>query len=204
VVWPKKTAAILVPRDGTQTDILFAKAGPKRNDPDWFAADIANYILGGGGFSSRLMHEVRDKNGLTYGISSGIAPMEHAAMIIGDASTDNAKSGKARKILLDVWQKFFKDGVKAEEMTAAKDYLTGSLPLTMSSTDAIAEVLVSIQVQHLGRDYLQKRDSLIRNVSAEDVAQAIKKWFDPKDLTFVMVGKPKGITPTKTQPQVRE
>jgi len=204
VVWPKETASILIPRDGTQTALFFGKQGPKRGDTDWYAAEVANYTLGGGGFSSRLMQEVREKNGLTYGIDTGLAPMEHAAMIAGNAATDNSKTGKAWNIALEVWRKFFHDGVKPEEMAAAKDYLTGSLPLTMTSTDAIAGMLVEIQLEYLGRDYLEKRDSLIRDVQQDDVMRAIKKWFDPSGLTLVMVGKPDGVVPTKTGEQVRE
>ena len=71
IVWPQEPPTILVPREGTQTELLFAMPGPKRDDPDWYAAEIANYILGGGGFSSRLMQDVRDKKGLTYGIETG-------------------------------------------------------------------------------------------------------------------------------------
>jgi len=150
------------------------------------------------------MNEVRDKNGLTYGIDTSLAPMEHAAMVAGTAATDNDKTGKAWNITLDVWKKFFHEGVKPEEMAAAKDYLTGALPLTMTSTDAIADVLVDLQIEHLGHDYLQKRDDYIRNVIPDDIARVIKKWFDPASLTLVMVGKPAGVTPTKTEQQVRE
>jgi zinc protease len=204
VVWPKTATTILVPRDGTQTDMMFAEAGPKRNDPDWYAAEIADYILGGGGFSSRLMQEVRDKNGLTYGIDTGIAPMEHAAMIVGSAATDNEKTDKAWKITLDVWSRFFHGGAKPDEIAAAKDYLTGYLPLTMTSTDAIADMLVDLQIEHLGRDYLTRRDGLIRAAGGDDIMRVIKKWFDPQALSLVMVGKPQGMTPVQTQPQVRE
>ena len=164
-----------MPREGTQTALLFAMPGPKRDDPDWYATEIANYILGGGGFSSRLMQEVRDKNGLTYGIDTGIAPMEHASMIVGNAATDNPKTGKAWDITLDVWRHFFRDGATQEEIKAAQDYLTGSLPLTMTSTDSIAEVLAGMQLEHLGRDYLDRRDDLIRGVSADDVERVRSK-----------------------------
>ena len=204
VIWPHDTPAILVPRDGTQTSLLFARPGPKRLDPDWYAAEIANYILGGGGFSSRLMHEVRDKNGLTYGISTDLAPMEHAAMIVGDAATDNPKTGKAWDITRAVWKNFFANGATPEEIQGAKDYLTGALPLAMTSTDAIAGVLVSMQEERLGRDYLDRYKSLIDGATAADVMNVIKRWFDPAQLTLVMVGKPEGITPSVTEPQVKE
>ncbi len=204
VVWPRDTPSILVPRDGTQTSLLFARPGPKRLDPDWYAAEIANYILGGGGFSSRLMHEVRDKNGLTYGISTDLAPMDHAAMIVGDAATDNPKTGNAWDITRAVWKNFFMNGATPEEIQGAKDYLTGSLPLAMTSTDAIAGVLVGMQEERLGRDYLDRYKSLIDGATAADVMHVIKRWFDPAQLTLVMVGKPEGVTPSVTEPQVKE
>jgi zinc protease len=204
VVWPKDTPVILVPREGTQTELLFAMPGPQRLDPDWYAADIANYILGGGGFSSRLMNEVRDKNGLTYGIGTDLAPMDRAAMIAGDAATDNDKTGKAWQIALDTMRGFYANGATAEEITAAKDYLTGSLPLMLTSTDAIAGVLLDMQLHGLGRDYLDRRDQLIRGVTVEDVMRVVKRWFDPKLLTLVMVGKPQGIVPTVTEAPVGE
>jgi len=204
VVWPKDAISILIPRDGTQTSLLFAEPGPKRLDPDWYATEIANYVLGGGGFSSRLMQEVRDKNGLTYGIETGLAPMQHAAMIVGQAATDNPKTGKAWDITQTVWRDFFNKGATPDEINAAKDYLTGSMPLTMTSTDAIAAMLVEIQIERLGRDYLEKRDGFIRGVSADDVMRAIKAWFDPARLTLVMVGAPEGVTPAQTAEQVKE
>jgi zinc protease len=199
VVWPKDTKTILVPRDGTQTELLFTQPGPKRLDPDWYATTIANYIVGGGGFSSRLMNEVRDKNGLTYGIDTDLAPMEHAAMVVGSAATDNDKTGKAWQIALETMRTFFAEGAKPEEIAAAKDYLTGSLPLLLTSTDAIAGVLLDMQMRGLGRDYLDRRDGLIRGVTADDVMQATKRWFDPSKWTLVMVGKPEGLTPTVTE-----
>jgi len=202
--WPKMPASILVPREGTQTDLLFAEPGPKRDDPDWYAAQIANYILGGGGFSSRLMQEVRVKNGLTYGIDTGLAPMKHAAMITGDAATDNPKTGDAWNITQDVWRKFHQDGATPEEIKSAKDYLTGSLPLTLTSTDAIAETLVELQFEKLGRDYLEKREQIIGGVSDGAIKAAIGKWFDPANVSVAMVGEPKGVKPSTTQEQVRE
>jgi zinc protease len=203
-VWPEKTETILIPREGTQTEMLFALPMPKRDDPDWYAAEIANYILGGGGFSSRLMHAVRDEKGLTYGINTSLAPMDHAALLVGKAATDNAKAGEAWNLAQQVWRGFYEQGASDDEINAAKDYLTGALPLEMTSTDAIASVLLDMQLQHLGRDYLDRRDALIRHVSAEDVRRVIKRWFDPARLNLAVVGEPEGIAPNVTQEQVRE
>jgi zinc protease len=204
VLLPAASSVVVVPREGTQTEIMFARAGPKRTDPEWYAADIANYILGGGGFSSRLMNEVRDKNGLTYGIDTELMPMEHGALIVGQAATDNPAAGKAWDIVLGVMQEFFKNGAKPDEITGAKDYLTGSLPLALTSTDAIASVLIEMQLDGLGRDYLDRRDGLIRNVTADEITNAIKHWFDPAHMTVVMVGQPANVKPAATQAQVRD
>ncbi len=204
VKFPQQPQTILVPREGTQTEMMFAMPGPKRTDADWYAADIVNYILGSGGFSSRLMHEVRDKRGLTYGINTMLSPMEHAGIVVGEAATDNPKVGQAWSVVMQVWQGIYHDGVTEDEVNAAKDYLTGALPLAMTSTDKITAVLVDLQMNHLGQDYLEKRNSLIRGVTPQDIQDVIHRWFDPEKLTVVMVGQPQGITPTETWQQVRE
>jgi zinc protease len=202
-VWPQQAAVILLPREGTQTNLLFAMPGPKRSDKDWYAAEIANYILGGGGFSSHLMQDVRDKKGLTYGINTGLSPMEHGGVILGEAATDNPKTAQAWDIAQDTMRRFYDEGVNEKEVEAAKDYLTGALPLAMTSTDKIASVLTDIQLEHLGRDYLANRNDLLRQVSVDDVNQAIHRWFNPDGLTLTMVGKPEGIVPTQTQDLTR-
>jgi zinc protease len=201
---PQQTAVILVPREGTQTELLFAMPGPKRDDPDWHAAEIANYILGGGGFSSRLMQDVRDKKGLTYGIETGLSPMEYGGLIAGEAATDNPKTGEAWDIATATMRHFYEDSVTEKEIAAAKDYLTGELPLAMTSTDKIAGLLVGLQLDHLGINYLDRRNDMIRQVTPDDIERVIRRWFNPDGLTLAMVGKPEGITPTQTRSLVRE
>lgn len=203
-VWPEKPATLLVPRAGTQTEFLFALPGPKRADADWYAAEIANYILGGGGFSSRLMQDLRDKRGLTYGISTGLAPMQRAAMITGGAATDNEKTAEALRAVRATWEKFYAAGATADEVKAAQDYLTGALPLGLTSTHAIAGALVGMQLDELGRDYLDRRNERLRRVTVEDVRAVIRKYYDPARLTLSLAGTPQGIAPTETLTPVRE
>jgi zinc protease len=197
-------AIILTQRQGTQTSLLFAMPGPKRNDPDWYAAEIANYILGGGGFESRLMQDVRDKKGLTYGIGTGLSPADHVGLIIGETATENTKTSEAWSIVHDTMQRFYDDGVTEKDMTAAKNYLTGSLALGLTSTDKIAGALVDMQLSHLGFDYLDRHNDLIRNVTAEDVERVIKTFFRPDRVTVSMVGMPANVTATETRILVRE
>ncbi len=204
VVWPEKTSIILVPREGTQTEMLFASPLLKRDDPDWYAADIVNYILGGGGLTSRLMRDVRDRKGMTYSIGTGLAPMDHTSMLMGNAATDNAKAGEAWELMQQVWRDLYAKGVSEDDLTAAKDYLTGSLPLAMTSTDAIAGVLLGIQLDRFGIDYLDRRNALIRQVSMDDVNRVIRRWFNPSHLTLSLAGNPEGLKPTTTKEAAEE
>lgn len=204
IIWPKKTSTVLVSREGTQTELLFAMPGPKRDDKDWYAAEIANYILGGGGFASRLMQDVRESRGLTYGIDTSLSAMDHGALITGNASTDNTKTGEVWSIIQQTMRKFYEAGVTETDIKAAKDFLTGSLALAMTTTDQIAEILVAIQLENLDITYLNHRNTLINQVTKNDVNNVIKRWFNPNGLILAMVGKPEGIVPTETRELVRD
>ena len=202
--WPQDTAVILTPREGTQTELLFAFPGPKEDEPQWHAIEIANYILGGGGFSSRLMQDVRDKKGLTYGINMALTPAMHGGVIIGESATDNPKTKEAWDIVQETMRNFYENGVTEKEINAAKDYLTGSMPLSLTSTDRIAEIMVEMQLNHRHIDYLDTRNDRVRKVTADEVEDAIRRWFNPDFLTLSMVGKPEGMVPTQTRMLVRE
>jgi len=198
------TPTILVHRDGTQTDILFSMPGPKRDDPDWYAAEIANYVMGGGGFSSRLMQDVRDKKGLTYGVDTDLSPAQHAGLIFGQAAVDNPKVGEALDTMRETMHRFHDEGPTSREITAAKDYLTGSQPLALTTTDKIAGVLVSMQRDHLGRDYLDRYTEIMRGVTAKDIDRAIDRWFNPDKITWVLVGQPDNVVVTQTKDSVKQ
>ncbi len=204
VEWPSDTAQIQLSRDGTQTNLIFAMPGPKRDDPDWYAAEIANYTLGGGGFSSRLMQDVRDARGLTYGISTSLSPSERAGLIIGQAAVNNPKAGEAWAVTLETMRKFYHDGPADKEINAAKDYLTGALPISLTSTDRISAALIEMQFHRLGKDYLDRYAQLIRQVKADDVRRVIERWFNPEGLTLVMVGKPEGLQASSVRDPVRD
>lgn len=202
--WPGKAVQIVVPREGTQTAVMFALPAPRQDDADWYPAEIANYIFGGGGFSSRLMQEVRDKKGLTYGIDTGLSPSEHASLMVGSMASDNPKTREAWDIVLATLQRFYEDGVTAKEIDAAKDYMTGSLPLALTSTDRIAGVLTQMQLEHRPPHYLDIRNDLIRKVTPEQVNNAIHRWFNPAVLVSAMTGRPEGMASAETRQLVRE
>jgi len=204
VAWPSQSKSIMVAREGTQTNILWAWPMMRRADPDWYAAEIANYILGGGGFISRLMKAVRGKDGLTYGIGTGLADMQKASMLTGSVATDNDKVGEVLSLVKAEAQALYDKGATQEEVAAAQDYLTGSQPLALTSTDDIAGVLLAIQNEKLGRDYLETRASLYRAVTRDDVNRVIKKWFNPEAMSLSLVGKPEGFVADQVNALITE
>ena len=204
VRWPEKTKSILIQREGTQTNIFFAGPMMRRAEPDWYAAQITNYILGGGGFISRLMKAVRGKEGLTYGISTGLADMEKASMLSGTVSVDNNKVADVLALVRSVMKDLYEGGVTEEEVLAAQDYMTGSLPLALTSTDDIAGVLLSLQQDNLGIDFLDRREELYRSVTRDDVGRVIKTWFNPDMISLSLVGKPEGVSVDQTNDLLTE
>ncbi|MBI1273365.1 MAG: insulinase family protein [Alphaproteobacteria bacterium] len=194
----------LLERKGAQSIILFAAPGIARDDPDWYAASILNYVLGGGGFESRLMTEVREKRGLTYGIGTGLAPMDHAAVLLGQAQADTAKAAEALAVTRAEWEKAYKGGITADELKKAQSYITGSLPLAFSSTSAIAGVLLGVQQDKLGIDYLDRRAGLVNAVTLNDIKRVAARLLDPAKLTLVVVGESGAIKADKTAPMAKE
>jgi zinc protease len=188
---------IVVKRDVPQSVVLFGQAGIKRDDPDWYAAYVMNRILGGGGFSSRLMEEVREKRGLAYSVYSYLSPFEHSALYMGGVGTANARVAESLKIIRAEWQRMGEKGVTEKELASAKTYINGSFPLRLDSTRRIAGILVGVQISRLGIDYIGKRAKLIDAVTTKDIRQVAKRLLNPGALTVVVVGKPEGFEATK-------
>ncbi len=190
----KKT--IVVDKPIPQSVITFAQPGIKRNHPDFFPAYVMNYVLGGGGFESRLYEEVREKRGLAYSAYSYLAPMNHAGIIIGGAGTANARTGETVTVLQNEWAKMNKSGLNERELIDAKTYLTGSYPLQFSSSGRIAGMMTGIQLEELGLGYIKKRNGLIEAVTLKDVNRVAANLLDPNKITMVVVGKPNGVKST--------
>ena len=187
---------IVIEKPLKQSNILFADRGLMRKDPDFYTAYVMNHILGGGGFTSRLYTEVREKRGLAYSVYTYLHPMDRSAIYAGGAGTANARVAETLKVVRDEWAKLAKDGVTEAELTAAKQYLTGSFPLRFTATERIAAMLVGMQTEDLGIDYLDKRNSYIEAVSLDDIRRVARKLLHPDDLTVVVVGQPKDVKPT--------
>jgi zinc protease len=177
-----------------QSVMLFAAPAIKRNDPDWHAASLLNYILGGGGFESRLLRAVRDQRGLTYGIDTSLAPMEAVGLLLGETRVPNASAAEAWQITRQVWEELWQDGVTAEELEAAKAYALGSLPTTLTSSNAVAALLLGWQRDGLPPTYDQERKGLLSAVTLADMQRVARRLLDPQALSLVLVGNPPDFT----------
>ncbi len=178
---------------GPQTAISFYQAGIKFADKDYFAATILNEILGGNGFSSRLMDQVREQRGLTYGIDTGLAAYDHAEILQGSLDTANEKAGEAIKVIKDVWADVAKNGVTQKELDDTKTYLTGAYPLRFDGNGRIASILVGMQTLGLPSDYPAVRNAKVEAVTLEDVNRVAKSLLTPDKLTFIVVGDAVGV-----------
>lgn len=188
--YPGKT--LLLPLDSPQTVVLAGEAGLARTDKDWEAANVMNHILGGG-FGARLMREIREKRGLTYGIGTSLTGMTYTDLLSAQMSASNEKTAEAVALLRQEWGRFAAEGPTEEEVRAAKSYLTGSLPLALTSTDDIAAVLNDLQRDNLDYDYINKRNALIGAVTAADVKRVAARLLKPENLTVILVGQPQGM-----------
>lgn len=176
--------------DIPQTKIQAGHAGPPLKSDDMPALTVLDYILGGGSFSSRLMDEIREKRGLTYGVSTNISQMHGAAVWTVSMSTKNESAAEAVALLKQQWQRAAAGDITAAEVDKAKAYLTGSLPLGFTSTSSIAGALNAMQADGYDSEYVNRLNDMISAVTLDDVNAAAKKWLKPDDLTFVIVGKP--------------
>ncbi|MGQ0664047.1 MAG: M16 family metallopeptidase [Pseudomonadota bacterium] len=184
---------IVVKRAIPQSVVSFGEAGVKRDDPDFYTATVMNYILGGGGFTSRLTAELREKRGLAYSVSSYLSPFDHAALVMGGTASANARVKQSIELIRAEWRRMRDEGPSAEELAEAKTYLTGSFALRLDSTARIARTLASMQYDRLGIDYLDRRNGLIEAVTLEDVRRLARRLLDPDRLLVVVVGEPEGL-----------
>jgi zinc protease len=190
---PAGGGTVVVRKRVPQSWAMFGQEGLARDDPDFYAAYVTNHLLGGGGFTSRLTEEVREKRGLAYSVYSYLYPMDHAPLWLGGVGTANAAVDESIRLVRHEVARMAAGDVGAAELADAKTYLTGSFPLRLTSNDQIASMLVSIQVDDLGIDYLEKRNGYIEAVTLEDVRRVAARLYHPDRLLVVVVGDPTGL-----------
>jgi len=173
-----------------QSVAQFGHRAFSRKDDDFMAAYILNYIIGGGGFSSRLMEEVREKRGLAYSVHSNIFPYQHGAVFVGRVATKNEAVAQSLAVIKSALKRLAEEGPSAEELASAKSYLTGAYALRFESSSSIANQLLWIQIEDLGIDYVDKRNELIEQVTLEDIMRVAKRLIEADRLITTIVGKP--------------
>jgi zinc protease len=173
---------------GTQTEISMALPAVPRSSPQFFAAYLMNQILGGGSFSSRLYDEIREKRGLAYSAGSSLSTLDHAAYLTASSGTRSDRAAETLKLMREEIARMAKDGPTLEELEAAKKYVIGSYAINnLDTSSKIASVLISMQTEGLGIDYLQQRENLINAVTLDDV-KAVARQLLSVEPTIVVVG----------------
>jgi zinc protease len=172
-----------------QSTIVFGQRGFGRKNKDYFAARVLNYVLGGGGFQSRLYKEVREKNGLVYSIYSYLMPYESDGVIIGGFQTRNKNVNETILKVKQEWIKMKNQGISSNELKEAKTYYKGSFSRNFTSTISIATLLKVVQYYDLGKDYFANRSEIIDNLNLKEINSLASRLFDEKNLFFMIVGK---------------
>jgi zinc protease len=193
----------VIPMPVPQPVAVFAVPGLLRSDHDFIPAYVANYILGGGGFSSRLMDEVREKRGLTYNITTSLDSLKRTGIAAGQVATKAGGMRETMSVIRATMNEFLTNGATEKELADAKTYLTGSFPLAFASNTGISSQLSTFQRVGLAIDYVQKRNALINAVTLDDVKRVSKRLFSPNKLTFVIGGSLQGpAAPAKPMPGI--
>ena len=180
--------------DTPQSVVRFGQPGLAFDDPKFFAAYIIDTVLGGSGLESRLMREVREKRGLTYGVYTYLVDKDHADYWSGSVASANDRVSEAIEVIRAEWQKMHDEGLTAEELQDAKTYLTGAFPLRFDGNGPIANIMVNMQTSGMPLDYIATRNDKVNAVTLEEVNALAKELIDPAKLTFVVVGQPQGLS----------
>ncbi|NDB67083.1 MAG: insulinase family protein [Methylocystaceae bacterium] len=179
--------------DVPQSTIRFGRPGVTKHDPDYFAVVVANHILGGGTFTARLFHEVREKRGMAYSVYSQLNEYDQCPMLIGAAATKNERAGEALKIIEEEVRRFADHGPTEDELDKAKKYLIGSYALRFDTSTKIASQLVNLQLDGFDAAYLDTRNDRIAAVTLTDCQRAAKKLLGDGGLLVSVAGQPEGL-----------
>jgi zinc protease len=177
----------------TQANIAMGHLGISRENPDYYAVMIMNYILGGGGFSSRLMDNIRDNRGLAYDVHSSFSAQKDPGSFRAWMQTKSESANESIDEIFKELKRIRTEPVLEKELADAKAYLTGSFPLRMDTYAKIAGMLTAIEIYNLGLDYPQKYPGLINAVTREDILKVAKKYIDPDHMVIVVLGNQEKI-----------
>jgi zinc protease len=176
-----------------QSVVRFGLPAMARSDKDFIAAFVLNTIVGGGSFTSRLYQEIREKRGLAYGVDTSIMPMRHASMFYGGVATKNEAVSQSLEVIRSELKRIASEGPSEKELADTKAYLTGSFALRFDTNTNIANQLLWMNMEGLGRSYVETRNAQIQAVTIDDVRRVAKRLFEGRDLMVTVVGRPRGL-----------
>jgi zinc protease len=183
--------------DVPQSVAMFGVGAMPRKDPDFMAAFVLNQMVGGGGFASRLMEEVREKRGLAYSVYSYIQPFKHASVLTGGVATRADAINQSLDVIRTELKQIAEQGPSAEEFENAKKYLVGSYALRFDTNSKIASQLLGLYEDDFGPDYVETRNKVIEALTLDDAKRVAKRLLDNNNLIVTVVGQPVTATADK-------
>jgi zinc protease len=188
VAYPSAASEQRIAHPATQAHILMGYPGMKRGDPDFFPLYVGNYVLGGGGFVSRLTEEVREKRGLVYSVYSYFMPMAALGQFQIGLQTKKDQADAALAVVRETLDKFMKNGVTENELKAAKQNLVGGFPMRIDSNSKILDYLALIGFYKLPLDYLDTFNDNVNKVTAAQIKEAFNRRIQTDKMVTVIVG----------------
>ncbi|WP_166303537.1 pitrilysin family protein [Bradyrhizobium sp. 26S5] len=189
-----------VPLDVPQTVVTFGGPGINRHDPDFMPAYVVNHILGGGGSSSRLYKEVREKRGLAYSIYEALVWMDHSALFIGNTGTRADRAGETVDAIDAEVRRIAEEGPTQKELDEAKSYLKGSQMLALDTSSKLAQAMLQYQLDKLPIDYIEKRNAIVDAVTLDDAKRVAKKLWGNGLLTVIVGRSPQAAAQPVSAP----
>jgi zinc protease len=180
----------IIEMDLPQSVAVFGFGAMPRKDPDFLTAFVLNQLIGGGGFASRLMEEVREKRGLAYSVYSYLQPMRNASIFSGGVATRNDAVKTSIELIRQELESVATEGPNEAEFANAKSYLTGSYALRFDTNVKIATQLLGLMEEGYGTDYVEKRNALIEAITLEDAKRVAKRLLTTDNMIVTIVGKP--------------
>jgi zinc protease len=185
---PDRPLVLKINKNIAQANIILGHLGMRRDNPDYYASVVMNYILGGGGFASRLMDNIRDNKGLSYDVHSYFSSNKHGGNFQAGLQTKNHTANEAIAEIIKEMERIRKEPVTDKELSDAKSYLTGSFHLRLDSNSKIANFLIAVEFFGLGSNYVDDYKKYINAVSKDDILKTAQKYLNPEKYILVVVG----------------
>lgn len=190
-VFARGPKTVKIDRMLAQANIILGHGGVSRDNPDFYAIRVMNYILGGGGFSSRLMEEIRNKRGLAYSVYSFFDPGKLPGSFQISLQTKNVSAREAISLARKEMKRMQREGVAEKEIEGARKYLIGSFPMRMDTQGKLVNFFLQMEYYGLGLDYPEKYSGFIQSISRDDVLRVARKYLHPENCILVVVANQK-------------